>query len=152
MSHGSHGKSKDVERLQDISRYCTYCTKQTKGQTLKLFMAEIALYLGSQLLACSSRRAFLGDCADDDWQTCKLLWHPRKMSEGNLPQQKHPVESHTHTHSHSASCHLVCGILNISQHFVWCCLSHVTQFDAKHGILPDPPDKVRSWTAIFALE
>lgn len=42
------------------------------------------------------------------------------MSEGNLPQQKHPVESHTHMHSHSASCHLVCGILNISEHLSFC--------------------------------
>ena len=86
---------------------------------------------GSQLLACSSRRAFLGDCADDDWQTCKLLWHPRKMSEGNLPQQKHPVESHTHTHAQSQcllpSClwdteHIwtFCMVLSFSCYTVWC--------------------------------
>ena len=30
------------------------------------------------------------------------------------------THTHTHTHSHSASCHLVCGILNISEHWSFC--------------------------------
>ena len=153
----SHGwKAKDVESLEIfqytlyihiyiIERYYVmyiyiymYCTKQTKGRIWNCLWLKWLCTWESQLLACSSRRAFLGDCADDDWQTCKLLWHPRKMSEGsegNLPQPKHPVESHSQSQSLPATLWVgywtCCIVLSFSSYSLvsnmGSCLTHQTK-------------------------